>query len=87
MFTTLLELEVFHRINQHLQVHILSDDQFGFRKELSTFNAIYKLIDSKLKSWNNKMYASGFMMSKLSYITNTDILNIVYLPHFQSLIN
>jgi hypothetical protein len=55
----LLELEVFHRINQHLQVHILSDNQFGFRKELSTFNAIYKLTDSVLKSWNNKMHVGG----------------------------
>jgi len=58
MLTTLLE--VFHRNNQHLQVHnILSDNQFGFRKELSTFNAVYKLTDSVLKSWNNKLHVGG----------------------------
>ena len=45
------ELVVLHKINQHLQVHnILSVDQFGFRKGLSTISVIYKLPDSVLKS-------------------------------------
>ena len=56
-------VEVFYRINQHLQIHnILSEDQFGFRKGLSTINAIYKINESVLKSWENKMHVGGIFL-------------------------
>jgi len=52
---------VFYGINQHLQIHnILSEDQFGFRKGLSTINTIYKINESVRKSWENKMHVGGF---------------------------
>jgi hypothetical protein len=51
---------VFHRINQHLQIHnILSEDQFGFRKGLPTINALYKINESVLMSWEKKMHVGG----------------------------
>ena len=55
-----MQIVVFHRINQHLQIHnILSEEQFDFRKGLSTINAIYKINESILKSWENKMHVGG----------------------------
>jgi len=51
VFAKWFELAVLHRINQRLQGrNILSVDQFGFRKGLSTISVIYKLTDSVLKS-------------------------------------
>jgi hypothetical protein len=51
---------MFYRVNQHFQVHnILTSDQFGFRKRLSTINAIYKLTDNILNAWNSKRHIGG----------------------------
>jgi hypothetical protein len=50
-FAKLFETILVYRVNQHFQVHnILTSDQFGLRKGLSTINAIYKLTDNILNA-------------------------------------
>jgi hypothetical protein len=45
----------YYRLMQHVQCHnILVSNQYGFRNGLSTDNAIFKLIESIFKAWNQK---------------------------------
>jgi hypothetical protein len=45
---------------QHIQCHnILVSHQYGFRNGLSTDNAIFQLIESVFKAWNQKNCVAG----------------------------
>jgi len=70
VFPKWFELVVLHRINRRLQVHnILSVDQFGFRKELSTVSVIYKLNESVLShGTRNCMLVTFCMILSRSFI-------------------
>jgi hypothetical protein len=58
-FSKLLEILMFHRLNQHFQTHnIFVSQQYGFRKGLSTDDTTFKLTNTILTAWNNKMYVS-----------------------------
>jgi hypothetical protein len=51
---------MYSRLSHYLQTNnILVPEQFGFRKEISTENAAFKLTDSVLKSLNQKMHVGG----------------------------
>jgi hypothetical protein len=41
---------VYYRLNQHL----LAAEQYGFRKGLSTEQAVFSLTDNILMAWNKK---------------------------------
>jgi hypothetical protein len=62
-FSKTFEITLFHRLNQHLQVHnILATEQYEFRKGLSMDNETYKLTDCILKARNNKVHAGGIFL-------------------------
>jgi hypothetical protein len=47
---------MYNRLNHYLQTNnILIQEQYGFRKGISTENAAFKLTDSVLKSFNQQM--------------------------------
>ncbi|GFG37732.1 hypothetical protein Cfor_06971 [Coptotermes formosanus] len=51
---------MYNKLNHHLQIHkVLATEQYGFRKEMSTEHATYRLTDILLKAWNNKMHVGG----------------------------
>ena len=45
-----------------VQNNILSDNQFGFRHNLSTYMALLKLTDKISKELNNKQYSIGILL-------------------------
>jgi len=48
------------RLNQHLSVNnTLATEQCGFRKDQSTENVVYTLIDGDLQVWNSKLQVYG----------------------------
>jgi hypothetical protein len=54
VFSKVLEKTMYHRLNQHLQVNnILVQEQFGFRKDLSTDHAAFSLTNGILQAWND----------------------------------
>ena len=54
-FFKIFELLFFHRLKYHLESNnILVNEQFGFRDNVSTRSAIFKLIDSISNAWNNE---------------------------------
>jgi hypothetical protein len=59
-FSKIFENLIYSRITQHVQCHnILVSSQYGFRNGLSTDNAIFKLIVSVFKAWNQKNCVAG----------------------------
>ena len=47
---------MYSRLNQHLSINtILATEQYGFRKDRSTEQAAYTLINGILQAWNNKL--------------------------------
>jgi hypothetical protein len=59
-FARLFEIVVFCRVSKHFQVHNkLIPEQYGFRKGLSTIDAIRSCIDSIRQAWNNKAHTGG----------------------------
>jgi len=49
-FSKILEKVMFNQLQNHLNIHkILTKEQFGFRSDLTTNNAIYKLVNEILK--------------------------------------
>ena len=59
-----------------VQNNILSDNQFGFRHNLSTYMALLKLTDKISKELNNKQYSTGIFLDffKAFDTINHDIL-------------
>jgi hypothetical protein len=58
MFGTKLEKAMCNRLRQHLHANnILVPEQFGFRKGLSTNNAVCKLKDIVFKSCHQRRHA------------------------------
>jgi len=52
----MFEKFIFTKLTHHLSVnHILSNEQFGFRKKLPLDSASFKLINGILSSLNNKI--------------------------------
>jgi hypothetical protein len=59
-FCEIFELLIFHRLKHHLvSNNILVNEQFGFRDNVSTDSAIFKLSNSIFNAWNNKEYVTG----------------------------
>jgi hypothetical protein len=76
-FLRLVINTVYHRINQHLQVNIiLVQEQFGFRKDLSTDHAAFSLTTGILQAWNEKLLTAGIFcdLAKAFDCVNLEIL-------------
>jgi argonaute-like protein implicated in RNA metabolism and viral defense len=59
-FAKIFELIVFKRLRDHLDVNkIISPNQYGFRKGLSTEDAVFKLTNVILSAWNRREYIAG----------------------------
>jgi hypothetical protein len=56
--------------------NILTEEQFGFRKGLSTDKALYKFLDEILYALNDKMHVGGIFcdLAKVFDCVNNDIL-------------
>ena len=77
VFSKIHEKLIFARIrNVVVQNNILSDNQFGFTHNLSTYMALLKLTDTISKELNNKQYSIGIFLdfSKAFDTINHDIL-------------
>jgi hypothetical protein len=76
-FSKLFEQVIYKRLTDHFFTNnILSNSQFGFRKKVSTINAIYKLTNDILMALNNKRKSGGifFDLEKAFDCVNHDIL-------------
>ena len=76
-FSKIFEKVIYKRIMAHLTTNnILSNCQFGFRKNSSTINATYKLTNDILMALNNKRKSGGifFDLEKAFDCVNHDIL-------------
>jgi hypothetical protein len=59
VFSKVLEKTMYHRLNRHLQMNnILVQEQFGFRKDLSTDRAAFSLTNGILQAWNDKYHTA-----------------------------
>jgi hypothetical protein len=59
-FSKILEKVMFNQIHDHLNKHkILAEEQFGFRSDSTTNNAIYKLVHETLSALNSKLMVGG----------------------------
>ena len=59
-FSKVLEKVMYNQLQEHLNKYsILADEQFGFRTDSTTNNAIYKLINETLKTLNSKFIMGG----------------------------
>jgi hypothetical protein len=59
-FSKIFEKIIFTRLTHHLSDnHILANEQFSFRHELSTDSGLFKLINDILTSLNNKLLVGG----------------------------
>jgi hypothetical protein len=66
-FSIILQKVTFNQLQNHLNIHkILAEEQFGFRLDLTTNNAIYKLVNETLSALNNKLMVGGifFLLRK-----------------------
>jgi hypothetical protein len=54
--------------------NILTEEQFGFRKGLSTDKALYKFLDEILCALNDKMHVGGIFCDVATAFVNHDIL-------------
>ena len=64
VFSKIPEKIIFTRIsNLVVQNNILSDNQFGFRHNLSTYMALLKHTDKISKELNNKQYSIGIFLA------------------------
>jgi hypothetical protein len=53
-------------LNQHLSINnILPTEQYGFRKDRSTEQAAYALINGILQAWNSKSQVAGIFVTSL----------------------
>jgi hypothetical protein len=59
-FSKVVEKVIFKRLINHLDKYaILSTSQYGFKKKLSTDNAVYALLNEVLVALNNKLISQG----------------------------
>jgi len=59
ILSKVVEATMYHRLH-HLQVNNkLVAEKYGFRRGLSTENAVYTPIDNILKAWNSKFHKGG----------------------------
>ena len=65
-FSKILEKVMSNQLHEHLNKYkILAEEQFGFRTDSTTNNAIYKLVNETLKALNSKLIVGGiFLISK-----------------------
>jgi hypothetical protein len=76
-FAKIFETVIFKRLNEHiLKYKILRPEQFGFRKGLSTEDAMFKLTNTILTAWNKKEYVVGIFcdISKAFDCVSHDLL-------------
>ena len=54
---------MYNRLNQHLHTkNILVPEQHTFRKGMSTEDAAFRLIESAIKSLNQKLHVGGIFL-------------------------
>jgi len=65
-FSKILEKVMSNQLHEHLNKYkILANEQFGFRLDSTTNNAIYKLVNETLNALNSKLIVGGiFFISK-----------------------
>jgi len=76
-FSKILEKVMFNQLQNHLNNYkILVEEQFGFRSNFTTNNAIYKLVNESLITLNNKLMVGVifFDLKKAFDCLNHDIL-------------
>jgi hypothetical protein len=62
-FYKVLEKVMYNRLSHHMQTNnILVPEQFGFRKDMSTEDAAFRLTDSVLKSINQKIHVAEYLL-------------------------
>jgi hypothetical protein len=62
-FSKVLEKIMYKQLQDHLNEHsILVQEQFGFRPDSTTNQAIYKLINETLNALNNKLMVGGIFL-------------------------
>jgi hypothetical protein len=70
VFSKVSEKTMYHRLNQHLQANnILVQEQFGFRKDLSTDHAALSLTNGILKPGMINFILAGFPVILLKHST------------------
>ena len=64
LFSNVFEEVMYSRPIGHLNINkILVEEQFGFRRNLATEEAIYKLTNEILRALNNKSVVGGFFVT------------------------